>query len=52
MKPVSSGEALLSLALRLRLGVVTIARSHTYCAQHFQSEQGPEFRDLAFESRL
>ena len=27
MKTVSTGEALLSLALRLRLGMVTIARS-------------------------
>ena len=47
MKTASSGEALLSLALRLRLGVVTIARSHTYCGQHFQGERGPAFRRLA-----
>ena len=52
MTTMSSREALLSLALRLRLDVVTIARSHSYCGQHFQAERGPEFRRLAFESRL
>ena len=52
MTTVSSREVLLLLASRLRLDLVTIARSYTYCGQHFQAEQGSEFLKLAIESRL
>lgn len=44
MVTLSSREALPLLTLRLRLGVVTVARLQTYCSQHIQGARGPELK--------